>query len=201
MKHIAAGLAMLATGAATTASSAQTIQLEAAAGVIVPGFNTLFDRGDVAGATRAVQLRAAATFEARALMLLSGGLHAGVQLAIAPHVELENSRILTLVGSAKRYSVSGTFGGMTSKIPKTPIRFRGGFSLGIRHYRFTGEPGVTFPADDATSLFGSVSFGGDAELSQKFSIVGDFVLPFDLGTETTDATINVVIQAGLAVRL
>jgi len=200
MKHLAAGLALLATVTAPAASSAQ-IQLEASAGVIVPGYNTLFDQGDVAGATRAVQIRAAASFEVRAVKYVSGGLYAGLQFAIAPEVELENAKILTLVGSAKRYSVSATFGGMTSKIPKTPIRFRGGFSMGIRHYRFTGEPGVTFPTDDATSLFGSVSMGGDAELSQKFSIIGDFILPFDLGTEHTEATINVVIQAGVAVRL
>jgi hypothetical protein len=200
MKNLAAGLALLATTTAPAASSAQ-IQLEASAGIIVPGYNTLFDQGDVVGATRAVQIRAAASFEVRAVKHVSGALYAGLQFAIAPDVELENTRILTLVGSAKRYSVSATFGGMTSKIPKTPIRFRGGFSAGIRHYRFTGETGVTFPTDDATSLFGSVSMGGDAELSEKFSIIGDFILPFDLGSETTDATINVVIQAGVAVRL
>ena len=201
MKYLAVGLALAAAATVSTPSSAQTFQLEASAGVIVPGYNTLFDQGDVEGATRAVQLRAAATFEVRALMFVSAGLHAGLQLAVAPDIELENSKILTVVGSAKRYSVSGTFGGMTSKIPKTPIRFRGGFSLGIRHYRFTGDPGITFPVDEATSLFGSVSFGGDAELSRKFSIVGDFILPFDLGSDATNAMINIVLQAGLAVRL
>lgn len=200
MRNLPVGIALLASATLTAAGTAQ-IQLELAGGVIFPGYSTLWDQGDVAGATRAVQLRAAASFELRAVKYVSRGLFAGVQFAIAPKVQLENDRILTLVGTAKRYSASATFGGMTSKIPKTPIRFRGGFSLGIRHYRFSGEPGITFPVDEATNLFGSVSMGGDAEVSEKFSVVGEFILPFDLGTETTDATINVVIQAGVAVRL
>ena len=90
-------------------------------------------------------------------------------------------------------------GGQTPPIPGTPISFRGGFDIGLTHYSFEGDPGVSFPVSDATNFFAGLSFGTDVELSGPVSLVADVMLPFEEGQ--TQSLANFLIHAGVAVRL
>lgn len=195
--------ALLGTTLLPAAARAQfldyTVQIESTAGLFTPGFNRIFKQGEVVGATRAVVLTSSPTVGGRFLFLIPQGLYSGIAVVFAPSIDLENNVVGNKVGVASRFRVSVVMGGQTPPIPGTPISFRGGFDIGLTHYSFDEDPGVSFPVSDATNFFAGLSFGTDVELAGPVSLVADAMLPFEKGQ--TQSLANFLIHAGVALRL
>jgi hypothetical protein len=185
-------------GAADAQFPDYRFQAEASVGGLMPGYNTIFDQGDVEGTTRKVETLRSPAIAGRFLILWPRGLYSGISFSLAPEIPLVQKTIGTHVGVAQRLRLSVAMGGKTPKIPGTPVRFRGGFDIGFAQYTFVEDPGISIPIETGTNFLAAVSMGWDVELAPPMSLVTDVVMSFEDGQ--TESLASFLMHLGLAVR-